>query len=53
MALCYRRTPPILLRTFDAIHLATARAAGETEVVVTDQRMRDAARLLGFVVFPV
>lgn len=49
---CYRRTPPLFIRTFDAIHLASARVAGETEIVVTDKRLRDAAGLLGFALFP-
>lgn len=52
MARCYRHTPPIPLRTFDAIHLASARAAGETELVAVDKRMREAAVLLGFTLFP-
>ena len=52
MVRCYRRAVPIPIRTFDAIHLATARVAGETEVVVTDKRMRAAATLLGFTLFP-
>lgn len=52
MATCYRHLPATPVRTFDAIHLATARVAGETEVVTTDQRMRDAAKLLGFTLFP-
>lgn len=53
MARCYRHAPPIPIRTFDAIHLATARVAGETEVVATDNRLREAAKLLGFSLFPV
>ena len=53
MARCYRLAPPIPIRTFDAIHLATARVAGETELVATDKRMRDAAKLLGFTLFPI
>ena len=52
MATCYRRTPPLPIRTFDAVHLASARVSGETEIVATDKRLRDAARLLGFSVFP-
>ena len=51
--LCYQQTPPLLLRTFDALHLASARVAGEIEVVATDKRLRDAARLLGFSLFPI
>jgi predicted nucleic acid-binding protein len=40
---------PLVLRTLDAIHLATAMAVGDDlEVIVTyDERMVDAARLLG------
>jgi uncharacterized protein len=53
MARCYRHSPPIPIRTFDAIHLATARVAGETEVVATDKRLREAGKLLGFSLFPV
>jgi hypothetical protein len=52
MARCYRQSPPIPIRTFDALHLATARVAGETEMVATDQRLRAAAKLLGFSLFP-
>jgi predicted nucleic acid-binding protein len=50
--LCYEQTPPHLLRTLDVLHLASGRAAGETEVVATDNRLRDAAKLLGFTLFP-
>ncbi len=35
MAQCYRHVPPLPIRTFDAIHLATARVAGEVEIVAT------------------
>jgi predicted nucleic acid-binding protein len=52
MAACYRRNPPLLLRTLDALHLASARAAGETDIVATDRRLREAARFLGFGLFP-
>jgi predicted nucleic acid-binding protein len=53
MATCYRRTPPWPLRTLDAIHLTAALVAGETEIGATDRRLREAARLLGFSLFPV
>jgi uncharacterized protein len=53
MATCYRRTPPLLVRTLDALHLASARAESQIEVVATDKRMRDAAKLLGLSLFPV
>ena len=52
MSACYRHAPPLPIRTFDALHLASARMAGETEIVATDKRLRDAARLLGFSLFP-
>ena len=52
MVTCYRRTPSLPIRTFDALHLASARVVGETELVATDKRMRDAAKLLGFSLFP-
>lgn len=52
MATCYRHTPPLPLRTLDALHLASARVSGEMEIVATDQRLRDAAKLLGFSHFP-
>lgn len=47
------QTPPLPLRTLDAIHLASARVSGEMEIVATDKRLRDAAKLLGFSLFPV
>jgi len=49
---CYQRTPPIPLRTLDALHLASARVSGETELVATDKRLRDGAKALGFTLFP-
>lgn len=50
---CLGATPPVLIRTNDALHLAAAKVAGETEIVATDKRMREAALLLGLTVFPV
>ena len=49
---CYSRSIPIALRTLDAIHVATALISGETEVVATDSRLREAARFLGLNVYP-
>ncbi len=49
---CHAHSPPIYIRTNDALHLAAATGYGETEVVATDKRLRDAALLLGFAVFP-
>jgi hypothetical protein len=53
MAACYRHAPPHPVRTLDALHLATARVVGETTIVATDKRLRAAAKLLGFTLFPV
>ena len=52
LTLCYKRSPPIPLRTLDALHLACARVAAESEIIATDKRMRDAATVLGFSLFP-
>lgn len=49
---CLARLPPLFIRTNDALRLAAARCAAETEVVATDKRLRDAALLLDFNVFP-
>jgi len=53
MATCYRHAQPVPVRTMDALHLAAARVAGETEMVATDKKLREAAVLLGFKLFPV
>ncbi len=49
---CHAQQPPIFIRTNDALHLAAARCSGESEIVATDKRLRDAAILIGFTVFP-
>ena len=49
---CYGQHPVVPLRTMDAIHLATAAEAAELEIVVTDKRLREAAIVLGFSVYP-
>jgi predicted nucleic acid-binding protein len=49
---CHAATPPIFLRTNDALHLAAARSAGETEIVTTDRKLRAAAVALGFSIYP-
>jgi predicted nucleic acid-binding protein len=52
MATCYRHAPPVAIRTFDALHLASSRSDGQIQLVATDKRVRDAAKLLGFSLFP-
>ena len=53
MDACYRTSPPILLRTLDAIHIASCRLSNQKELVVTDKRLRDAAQQLAIPLFPV
>lgn len=50
---CMTASPPIFIRTNDALHLAAARVAGETNFVSADIRQRFAAEALGFHVLPV
>jgi len=49
---CLFHAPPLFVRTNDALHLASARLAGELEFVSADIRQRDCATHLGFKVFP-
>ena len=49
---CFSRIPPVFLRTNDALHIASAKAAGETEFVTADVRQRAAAALTGLAVLP-
>ncbi len=49
---CLSLLPPILIRTNDALHLAAAHCSGESEIIATDKRLRDAASAMGFSVFP-
>jgi predicted nucleic acid-binding protein len=49
---CYSASPTVLVRTADAIHIATAFAAGETDFVTADARQKQAAEVCGLTVFP-
>ncbi|HWB02473.1 MAG TPA: type II toxin-antitoxin system VapC family toxin [Verrucomicrobiales bacterium] len=49
---CLMHSPPVFVRTNDALHLASARLAGEKEFVSADVRQRAAAVHLGFKVLP-
>jgi predicted nucleic acid-binding protein len=49
---CYGQMVAVPLRTLDAIHLASATLSGEAEIVATDRRLRAAASLLGFRLYP-
>ena len=49
---CLSQTPPVFIRTNDALHLAAAKVAGEVEFVSADIQQRVAATFLGFTVLP-
>jgi predicted nucleic acid-binding protein len=49
---CFTQSPPVLIRTNDALHIASAIAAGEAEFVTADVRQRAAAQLMGLTVNP-
>ena len=48
----HRRHPPVVIRTLDGIHLATADLLPATEVVTTDSHMRNGAAAIGLKTFP-
>ena len=49
---CFSQTPPVFVRTNDALHIATAIVAGEAEFITADARQRAAATLLRLIVLP-
>lgn len=49
---CMNRAAPIAIRTLDALHVAAALSAKETEFVSNDLRQRDAAVAVGMTVLP-
>jgi predicted nucleic acid-binding protein len=49
---CFSQAQPAFIRTNDALHLASAKVAGETEFITADQRQRAASLLTGFKVLP-
>lgn len=48
----YTQPEPLLLRSLDTLHLASALAAAATTVVATDKRLRAAATLMELEVLP-
>jgi predicted nucleic acid-binding protein len=52
LEVCFSQAPPIFIHTNDALHLASAKVAGEREFVTADMRQRAAAMLMGFTVLP-
>lgn len=49
---CLSQSPPVFIRTNDALHLAAACVASEIEFVSADAKQRIAADFLGFTVVP-
>jgi predicted nucleic acid-binding protein len=48
----YRLSPPLLVRSLDAIHLATADFHGAEALVTTDANMRKCAAAIGMKLYP-
>lgn len=48
----HRQQPPVVVRTLDGIHLATAHLLQADEVVTLDSHMRGGATSLGLKLFP-
>ena len=49
---CYHHRPPVMLRTLDGIHLATADLAGADQIITTGSRLRAAAQRMGLALWP-
>ena len=49
---CFSQSTPVRIRTLDALHIAAAHVAEETEIVAADNLLRKAATLFGFQLFP-
>ncbi len=48
----YRLSQPVLMRSLDVIHISTALSSKITELVATDARLREIARLVGLHLIP-
>lgn len=48
----YSADPPVMIRSLDAVHVASALASRAARVVATDTRLRDAAALVALRVAP-
>ena len=48
----YKHSPPMMLRSLDTIHLASALVAKATTMVATDKRLRDVALLMNLNALP-
>ncbi len=49
---CLSPAPPVFIRTNDALHLAAAKVAGETEFVTADARQAATAAVIGLKLKP-
>jgi predicted nucleic acid-binding protein len=52
VAHAYQHTPPLFIRSLDALHIASAIIASADAVIATDKRLRDVATLMGLAVLP-
>ena len=52
VAHAYQQSPPLFIRSLDALHIASAIIASAKAVVATDRRLRDVATLMGLTVLP-
>ena len=48
----YAETPPLFIRSLDAIHVASALSVQAATLVATDKRLRETAELMGLKVLP-
>ena len=48
----HRLSPPLIVRTLDGIHIATADLHGADELVATDSNMRKCAIAVGLKIYP-
>jgi predicted nucleic acid-binding protein len=49
---CFSASPPVFVRTNDALHIAAAHTAGQSALVTADIRQKKAAELCGLTVLP-
>ncbi len=52
VAVAYGRSKPILIRSLDVIHVASALVSKARQLVATDARLREAAALVGLDLIP-
>ena len=48
----YNQPNPIMIRSLDAIHIASALSMSASTIITTDKRLKEASLLMGFKVLP-